>query len=444
MTNEDFLKVAAKIKEIISGSQFEGHVFFVGGCCRDMVLGHPIKDIDIVVDIPDGGIRFAEWLYENKLLVHKPVVYPVYSTAMFTLSAFPDIELEAVQTRKEMYTDPTNRNPVTAYGTIKEDCYRRDFTTNTLYMDMGGSIIDITGHGISDIKDGIIRTPLEPNETFCDDPLRILRAIRFASRYNWKIDPKTMSGMKVNVERLNIISRERIADELKKMLSCEHPCYALEKIAEIGAVKHIFGMYDKPYEQIKKTEQNFLNLIEDLRIHETNDWLFNFTMMLMGSFVSMLDIEDAIKSLKLSNEEKNYMVSLRNATYRLCEIEIQLNREGEIDPEDLMYNATYRKFIRSSKREKILNDSILIHDTYIAPDNTRKQFFDELIKSDKEKYGVDWFTYQLPVSGDDVMTVMNIKPGKRVRTVLDDLMNAVYGNPALTKEDMLEILLNYK
>jgi len=444
MTNEDFLKVAAKIKEIISGSQFEGHVFFVGGCCRDMVLGHPIKDIDIVVDIPDGGIRFAEWLYENKLLVHKPVVYPVYSTAMFTLSAFPDIELEAVQTRKEMYTDPTNRNPVTAYGTIKEDCYRRDFTTNTLYMDMGGSIIDITGHGISDIKDGIIRTPLEPNETFCDDPLRILRAIRFASRYNWKIDSKTMSGMKVNVERLNIISRERIADELKKMLSCEHPCYALEKIAEIGAVKHIFGMYDKPYEQIKKTEQNFLNLIEDLRIHETNDWLFNFTMMLMGSFVSMLDIEDAIKSLKLSNEEKNYIVSLRNATYRLCEIEIELNREGEIDPEDLMYNATYRKFIRSCKREKILNDSILIHDTYIAPDNARKQFFDELIKSDKEKYCVDWFTYQLPVSGDDVMTVMNIKPGKRVRTVLDDLMNAVYGNPALTKEDMLEILLNYK
>ena len=444
MTNEDFLKVAAKIKEIISGSQFEGHVFFVGGCCRDMVLGHPIKDIDIVVDIPDGGIRFAEWLYENKLLVHKPVVYPVYSTAMFTLSAFPDIELEAVQTRKEMYTDPTNRNPVTAYGTIKEDCYRRDFTTNTLYMDMGGSIIDITGHGISDIKDGIIRTPLEPNETFCDDPLRILRAIRFASRYNWKIDSKTMSGMKVNVERLNIISRERIADELKKMLSCEHPCYALEKIAEIGAVKHIFGMYDKPYEQIKKTEQNFLNLIEDLRIHETNDWLFNFTMMLMGSFVSMLDIEDAIKSLKLSNEEKNYIVSLRNATYRLCEIEIELNREGEIDPEDLMYNATYRKFIRSCKREKILNDSILIHDTYIAPDNARKQFFDELIKSDKEKYCVDWFTYQLPVSGDDVMTVMNIKPGKRVRTVLDDLMNAVYGNPALTKDDMLEILLNYK
>ena len=429
MSNEDFLKVADKIKEIISGSEFEDHVFFVGGCCRDSVLGHPIKDIDIVVDIPNGGIRFAEWLDDNKLLEHKPVVYPVYSTAMFTLSVFPDIELEAVQTRKEMYTDPTNRNPVTAYGTIGEDCYRRDFTTNTLYMKMDGSILDITGTGLEDIKNGVIRTPLEPNETFCDDPLRILRAIRFASRYNWKITENTMAGMKVNTDRLEIISRERIADELKKMLSCEHPCYALEQIKEIGAVKHIFGMYGKQYSDISKAEVYFSNAIRDLKVYETNDWLLNFTVILMGTFSTMLDIEDVMKSLKLSNEEMNYVKSVRNMTYRLCEID-----DGVSD------NATYRKFIRSCKTDKVLNDSVFIHDTYMFPDNKKDDFIKVVVENDMRDYSVDWFTYRLPVDGNDVMSVLNVKPGKIIRDTLDKLMDIVYKCPFMTKEDLLKTI----
>ena len=117
MTREKFEKIVKYLKSTIKGSEYEGHCFVVGGAVRDFIMGSEIKDIDIVLDLEDGGIKFAKWLFDNGYLTHEPVVYETYGTAMFCLKEFEDIEIEAVQTRKEQYKDKNSRNPETEYGT---------------------------------------------------------------------------------------------------------------------------------------------------------------------------------------------------------------------------------------------------------------------------------------------------------------------------------------
>lgn len=201
------------------------------------------------VSLPDGGIRFAEWLKERGLITKGVTVYPNYGTAMLHLWAFPDVELEFVQTRKEKYIDHSCRNPVTAFGSIEEDCMRRDLTINSLYCNIStDEIIDITGNGVNDIRDHIIRTPAAPALTYDDDPLRILRCIRFVSCHGWDIEAETMDGMKRNAFRLEIIVKERIHDELCKMLTCAHPVMAMELLCETGTMHYVVPELEETYD----------------------------------------------------------------------------------------------------------------------------------------------------------------------------------------------------
>ena len=119
-----------------------------------------------------------------------------------------------MQTRSEKYTDRNSRNPETAFGSIEDDCLRRDLTINSLYQNVStGEILDFSGRGLADLKAHIIRTPMEPDATFDDDPVRILRAIRFAAKYGWDIDPAALEAMKRHCNRLSIISAERLYGE---------------------------------------------------------------------------------------------------------------------------------------------------------------------------------------------------------------------------------------
>ena len=105
MNKEQYIQIRHAIRDIIKGSAWDNHVFLVGGCVRDELMGNDIKDVDMCIDIQGGGVRFAEWLFANELTTCKPVTFPTYGTAMFHLLQFPDIELECVQTRKEKYSD---------------------------------------------------------------------------------------------------------------------------------------------------------------------------------------------------------------------------------------------------------------------------------------------------------------------------------------------------
>lgn len=262
MTDSTYHKILDYFRAISEGTKWEGHLYAVGGCVRDEILGAPIHDVDIAVDLPDGGVNFTMWLLRHKYLVEMPTLFKKFGTAKFRLRKFPDEEIEAVQTRAEKYTDKTSRCPEVVSGTIKEDCFRRDFTVNTLYRNIKtGEILDMTGRGIHDIKEGIIRTPLDPYETFDDDPVRILRCLRFAARFGWKIDEATMEALKHSVDRLAIVSKERWSAEFRKMLFGRNIRKSLGVLNDIGGLKYMSPLIREMCDTIPENEVYSLSAI---------------------------------------------------------------------------------------------------------------------------------------------------------------------------------------
>lgn len=240
MTDRHYHQILDYFKGIIKGTKWQGHLYAVGGCVRDEILGSEIHDIDIAVDIPNGGILFTRWLGRRRQLAGMPIFFHKFGTAKMRLRRFPDDEIELVQTRAEQYTDRTTRNPEIVSGNIEQDCFRRDFTVNTLYRNIStGEILDMTGTAVADIKEGRLRTPMDPYETFDDDPVRILRCLRFAARFGWTIDPHTMEALEACTERLAIVSRERWASEFKKMLFGRNLRRSLGTLARIDGFKYM-------------------------------------------------------------------------------------------------------------------------------------------------------------------------------------------------------------
>ncbi len=255
MTTQLYFDICRWLAELIKGTKWENHVFAVGGCCRDEILGRDIKDVDLAVDLPGGGIEFARWLRKKKQTVEAPTFFHKFGTAKLRLKRWPDEEIEIVQTRSEKYTKKTSRCPEVVSGTIEEDCMRRDFTVNTLYRDISSDrILDLTGRGVDDIHKGIIRTPMDPDVTFDDDPVRILRCVRFATRFGWEIEEKTKEALRRNINRLSIVSRERNRAELSKMVAGNDPVKALTMLRELGALNYMLPLLGELSGAHKKME----------------------------------------------------------------------------------------------------------------------------------------------------------------------------------------------
>jgi tRNA nucleotidyltransferase (CCA-adding enzyme) len=212
-----------KIFEVISKASLELNIesYVIGGFVRDLILDREFKkDIDIVA--VGSGIELA--LKVSELLPNKPKVqvFKTYGTAMLR---FEDTEIEFVGARKESYHFES-RNPVVENGTLEDDQNRRDFTINALALSLNqsnfGELSD-PFNGLEDMKNKIIKTPLDPDITFSDDPLRMLRAIRFANQLGFEIEENSLQSITLNKERINIISGERIVDELNKILLTDKP-----------------------------------------------------------------------------------------------------------------------------------------------------------------------------------------------------------------------------
>lgn len=160
MTREDFLNITEYIGVLIRKTPFENHVYAVGGSCRDFYMGNDIKDIDLVIDLPHGGVDFANWCKEQGY-TNTVVIYETYGTAMFKFKQYPGEEIECVMTRGEKYLDVGTRNPTVEFADLKEDAFRRDLTINALYYNVSTcEILDPTGYGIKDIDNKIIRVPM--------------------------------------------------------------------------------------------------------------------------------------------------------------------------------------------------------------------------------------------------------------------------------------------
>ena len=208
--------------------------YVIGGYVRDYYLHRKSKDVDVVV--AGSGVAVAEEL--GRELGVKVTIFKTYGTAMLQ---WRGIEVEFVGARRESYS-PQSRNPHVEPGTLRDDQCRRDFTINALAWSLNaatfGELVDPFG-GMEDMEDCIIRTPLEPDKTFSDDPLRMMRGVRFASQLGFDIDEETFDGMCRQADRIKIITKERISVELNKILASPAPSIGLRLMHQTGLLKHI-------------------------------------------------------------------------------------------------------------------------------------------------------------------------------------------------------------
>lgn len=209
--------------------------FVIGGFVRDLLLEKKSKDIDIVV--VGKGIELAERVHKAFRGSHLSV-FKSFGTAMVKIR---DLEVEFVGARRESYRRDS-RKPIVEDGTLEDDQNRRDFTINALALSLRketfGDLVD-PFNGVEDLENGIIRTPLDPEITFSDDPLRMMRAIRFATRFGFKIEDKTLDGIVKTASRIEIISMERICDEMNKMMMSERPSMGFKLMDRVGLLGYI-------------------------------------------------------------------------------------------------------------------------------------------------------------------------------------------------------------
>lgn len=228
-----------KIFKIISeaATSLEMPAYVIGGFVRDLVLKRLSKDIDVVC--VGNGIKLAETVAQALPGKPKVSVFKNFGTAMLRAN---DWEVEFVGARKESY-QRHSRKPEVEAGTLEDDLKRRDFTINALGISLNrdnfGQLIDIFG-GLQDIKRKIIRTPLEPGITFSDDPLRMMRAIRFATQLKFDIEPDTFDAIMAYKDRIEIVSKERIIDELNKIILADVPSYGFKLLFQAGLLQLIF------------------------------------------------------------------------------------------------------------------------------------------------------------------------------------------------------------
>jgi poly(A) polymerase len=455
-----YVRLIEKLRELVKGSVFEGKLYIVGGFVRDAILGNPIKDVDLVVEAPDGGIGFATWATYNTncfVATKNPCLFPSYGTAKFQFTNDPDvadIELECVQTRKEKY-NKDSRNPATAYGTIEEDAMRRDLTINALYYNIStDEICDFTKRGLHDIENHIIRTTGDADVIFEDDPLRILRVVRFSTRLGWPIEKDTWIGMITNSKRVSILTQERVTDEINKMLLCDNPGEAILKldrcnvlhriIPSMAESKHIYQdlrpkrtLFDHTLEVLDKTpkrlETRLAALFHDIGKITTYNKNFMFHQSIGAD-----NAEEIMKLMKYSN-----------ATIAKVKLAIE-NHEAfsSYMGNNVPRPAVIRKFISKFDGD---DDALEIALDLIHANNISQMYGKKIkqVPGIREKIkeldakNESCKKIKLPIDGNAIMTEFNLKPTKLLGTLILQVKNAVIENPKLTKEEAFRVVENY-
>lgn len=251
-------KVLAKVAE-----ETKTEAYVIGGFVRDLFLKRPSKDIDVVV--LGNGIEFAEKV--GLQLKTKVAVFKNFGTAMLKYS---DLEIEFVGARKESYRSDS-RKPIVENGTLEDDQLRRDFTINALAISLNssnyGSLID-PFNGLKDLENRLIKTPLDPTVTFSDDPLRMMRAIRFATQLDFEIDTTALTAIQTQKERISIVSKERITDEMNKIILAKKPSIGFEHLFNTGLLHLIFpqmaNLYGVDIIKGKGHKDNFYHTLQVL------------------------------------------------------------------------------------------------------------------------------------------------------------------------------------
>jgi poly(A) polymerase len=452
------LKFLYTISDLAEEEKVE--IYIVGGFVRDLLLERPKDEIDFMV--LGNGPMFAKKLSE-KLGIERIAIFKNFGTAHFK---YEDYDLEFVGARKESY-NKSSRNPIVTNGTFEDDISRRDFTINTLVISVNknnfGSLID-TYNGLADIISGIIRTPLDPNVTFDDDPLRILRAVRFASQLNFEIDQKAKDAAHNLRERLKIISQERITDEFLKILSSPKPSVGLKllfetevmhvifpEIANLAGVdqrqdhhhKDVFLHTCLVVDNISRVTDNiwlrFAALVHDIAKPQTKRFIEGIGWSFHGhEDLGAKMMKTIFRKLKLPLNHLEYIEKLVRLHLRPIALAV----------EDVTDSAV-RRFIVEAGED--LDDLITLCRADITSKNQDKvsEYLNNYervmnrVLEVKEKDALRAF--QSPVKGEEIMKICNLKPSRKVGDIKNAIEEAILdGKIANNYDEAYDYLMKIK
>lgn len=413
-------------------------LYVVGGYVRDMLLNREKNEIDFLV--VGNGSEFAE-RFADSLGIKAVTIFKNFGTAHFN---YENYDLEFVGARKESYSK-NSRNPRVTPGTFDDDINRRDFTVNTLAVSLMkenfGVLIDKFG-GINDLNKKIIKTPLDPEVTFNDDPLRIIRAFRFASQLQFKVIPEIIEISKKLKDRLKIVAQERISDEFLKILSSPQPSYGLKLLYESEILEVIFpeianlaGVDQRKDYHHKDVFLHTLQVVDNISLVSDNVWL-RFTALVHDiakpptkKFIEGIGwtfhgheelgarmMKSVFKRIKLPLDKLSYVQKL----VRLHLRPMALAKEEVTD-------SAIRRFIVDAGED--LEDLITLCRADITSKDPNKvseylENYERVMKKVWEVEEKDKLrAFQSPVRGDEIMKICNLKPSKKVgeiKTAIED------------------------
>ena len=416
--------------------------YVVGGYVRDIFLNRPSKDIDVVV--VGSGIEMAE-AFGKKLGRGAHVsVFRNFGTAQVK---FRDTEVEFVGARKESYSHDS-RKPIVENGTLEDDQNRRDFTINAMAVCLNherfGELVDPFG-GLDDLKERTIRTPLDPDITFSDDPLRMMRCIRFAAQLNFYIDDVTFSALERNKERIRIISRERIADELNKILLSPVPSKGFVELDRCGLLELIFpeisalqGVEVKNGRAHKDNFYHTLEVLDNISKQTNNLWL-RWSALLHDiakprtkrwepkigwtfhnhNFIGEKMIPEIFRKMKLPMNEKMKFVQKM----------VSLHMRPIVIADEEVTDSAVRRLLFEAGDD--IDDLMLLCEADITSKNeTRKQHFLENFKlvrfKLKDLQERDYKRlFQPPIDGEEIMRIFGLGPCREVGVLKETIKNAI-------------------
>lgn len=433
--------------------------YVVGGYVRDLFLERPSNDIDVVV--VGSGIEVADALRKSLGKKAHISVFRNFGTAQVK---FKDLEVEFVGARKESYTRDS-RKPIVEDGTLEDDQNRRDFTINALAVclnkDRFGELVD-PFDGVYDMEDGIIRTPLDPDITFSDDPLRMMRCIRFATQLNFYIEDETFEALERNAERIKIISGERVEEELNKIMMTPTPSKGFVDLQRCGLLKLI--MPELSVLDIVETrggrahKNNFyhtLEVLDNVCKKSDNLWLRWAALMhdigktkskrwdpLVGwtfhnhNYLGAKMVPDIFRRMKLPMDAKMKYVQKM----------VDLHMRPIAIADDVVTDSAVRRLINDAGDD--IDDLMTLCEADITSKNqVRKQRFLENFRMVREKLAdlkeKDFKRLLQPViDGNEIMEMFNLKPSREVGTLKQTLKNAVLDNKVPNeREPLMELLM---